>query len=116
VNELFRPDNADAHLNLASTSVAVRPILKDSDWITPEASVASASPIGNRLLSVTVGLTVNESIVHLAVAFWPFPPHDDGLLRNRQKSEAAMEPTLFHRILQSVITRRLRKVTSLVGF
>jgi len=40
-----------------------------------------------------------------------FPPHDDGLLCNRQKSEAAMEPTLFRR-MQFAITRRLGKVTS----
>ena len=67
-----------------------------------------------RLLSATLEPTVNESIVHLSVAFWLFPPHDDGLLWNRQKCEAAMEPTLFHRILQSVITRGMRKVASLV--
>ena len=55
-----------------------------------------------------------KSIVHLSVAFWPFPPHDDGPLCNRKKSEAATEPTLFHRIVQS-ITRRLRMGTPLVG-
>ncbi len=72
------------------------------------------SPGQNYLLSATVRPTVNESIVHLSVAFWQFPPRDDGLLRNRQKSEVAMEPTRFHRMLQSVMTRRPRKVTSLV--
>jgi hypothetical protein len=44
-----------------------------------------------------------------------FTPLDDGLLSNRQKGEADMEPTLFQRMVQSVITRRPRKETSLVG-
>jgi hypothetical protein len=66
------------------------------------------------LLSATAAPTVRESIVHLSVVFLPFPPHDDGLLCNRQKSEAAMEPNLFHRIVQSFITRRPAKGTSLV--
>ncbi len=66
------------------------------------------------LLSGRAAPTVKESIVHLSVALWLFPP-DDGLLCNRQKSEAAMEPRLFHRIVQSVITHRLRKRTSLAG-
>ena len=72
------------------------------------------SPGQNYLLSATVGPTGNESIAHLSVAFWQFPPRDDGFLRNRQKSEVAMEPTRSHRMLQSVMTRRPRKVTSFV--
>jgi hypothetical protein len=39
------------------------------------------------LPSTTVEPTVKESIVHLSVAL-PFPRRDDGLLCNRQKSEA----------------------------
>ena len=80
----------------------------------PFSRVASFSPGQNYLLSATVGPTVNESIVHLPVAFWQFQPRDDGLLCNRQKSEVAMEPTRFHRMLQSVMTRRPRKVTSIM--
>ena len=83
-------------------------------WPFLSAGWRAFSPGQNYLLSATVGPTVNESIVHLSVAFWQFPPRDDGLLRNRQKSEVAMEPTRFHRMLQSVMTRRPRKVTSLV--
>jgi len=92
-----------------------RIVQKRHDFHTPEPQFLDR-PLYNQadLLSATVGPTVNESIVHLSVAFWLFPPHDDGLLWNRQKCEAAMEPTLFHRILQSVITRGMRKVASLV--
>ena len=68
----------------------------------------------NAFRAATVAPTVKESIVHLSVAIWPFPLHD-GLLCNRQKNEAAMEPTLFHRIVQSVFSRRLRNGTSLAG-
>jgi len=80
----------------------------------PFSPVASFSPGQNYLLSATVGPTVNESIVHLSVAFRQFPPRDDGLLRNRQKCEVAMEPTRFNRMLQFVMTRRPKKITSLV--
>jgi hypothetical protein len=94
--------------------VRANPQRRPPAWPFPSAGWRAFSPGQNYLLSATVGPTVNESIVHLSVAFWQFPPRDDGLLRNRQKGEVAMEPTRLHRMLQSVMTRRPRKVTSFV--
>jgi hypothetical protein len=48
-----------------------------------QAHQPEGAALAHHLLSATAGPTVNESIAHLSVAFWPFSPHDDGLLRNR---------------------------------
>ena len=59
--------------------VRARIVRKRHDFHTAEPQFLYR-PLYNQadLLSATVGPTVNESIVHLSVAFWPFPPHDDG--------------------------------------